>query len=779
MTAMADKVVMVVGQGAREHAIAKALVRSERAWRVLVVPGNGGLDAEALRDPRILRAPDVSLDPEELLAAAERYGAELTIVGPEAPLAAGLVDRFQHAGRRIFGPTRRAAEIETSKAFAKAFMQRHHIPTARGAAYGDYAEAKAALHALGAPVVIKASGLAAGKGVFVCDALAEAEDVLWRLMEAGELGPAGREVVIEERLEGREVSVMAVTDGKVYRLLPAARDHKRLGDGDTGPNTGGMGAYCPVPDVDMALLARIADAILAPAIAGLAAEGRPFVGVLYAGVMLTAEGPRCLEFNARLGDPEAQAILPLIETDLIDVVEACLDGRLDRLRFSVSSDATVAVVVAAPGYPGHVQPGSAVAGLEDARAHAEVYAAGVEQLSSGLAAVGGRVLTLVGRGPTLAVARNHAYRALEMIRMEGLQARRDIGLSAVEADAPGRSAYAAAGVDIEAANTAVRGMKRAVEATFTPHVLSRLGSFGGLFDARAFAHLSHPVLVASTDGVGTKTMIARALGRWDTIGRDLVGHSINDILVMGARPLFFLDYIAAGKLDPAVVTTVVVGLAEACREHGIALLGGETAEMPGVYHAGEVDLAGTIVGVVEKDHVIDGSRLEEGDLVFGLRSSGLHTNGYSLARKVLEGMDLGATPPGFSGTLGDALLAVHRPYLNEIGALWDAGVRPTGLVHVTGGGFVDNPPRILHESLAWSLDLHAWEWPPLFRLIAERGHIPTLEMARVMNLGIGMLVALRPSEVDKARALVPELVPIGAIAARPEGAPQVLFERRA
>jgi phosphoribosylaminoimidazole synthetase len=487
--------------------------------------------------------------------------------------------------------------------------------------------------------------------------------------------------------------------------------------------------------------------------------------------MLTEAGPMCLEFNARLGDPEAQAILPLIESDLLDTLEACLEGRLDAAPPRFADEAAVAVVIAAPGYPERVRPGAEVSGLEAAVRTAEVYAAGVERLTSGLAAVGGRVLSVVGRGASLEAARRRAYAAVDAVRLEGGQVRRDIGPEK-------RGAYAQAGVDIEAANAAVRGMKQAVEATFNPFVLSRLGSYGGLFDARAFAGLEHPVLVASTDGVGTKTMIAKAMGRWDTIGKDIVGHSVNDILVMGARPLFFLDYIASGRLDPAVVTTVVVGLAEACREHGIALLGGETAEMPGVYHEGEVDLAGTIVGVVDRAHIIDGRALSAGDVVFGLTSSGLHTNGYSLARKVLEGLDLASVPAGFSCTLGEALLAPHRPYLREIGALWDAGVRPTGLVHVTGGGFVDNPPRILDAALAWSLDLHAWEWPPLFRLIQERGRVPEHELARVLNLGIGLLVALRPGDAARATAILPELVPLGAIVERPPGAAQVLFEPR-
>ncbi len=751
----ADRVVLIIGSGAREHALAVAALRSPTVERVLVAPGNGGMEHDALRDARIIRVPDATYDPDELLVIADRYGVDLTIVGPEAPLAAGVVDRFKAAGRRIFGPTRMAAQIETSKAFAKAFMLRHGIPTARGAGFDSYPEARAALQGFGAPVVVKASGLAGGKGVHVCESSVDAEDALWRLMEAGELGGAGREVVIEECLVGRELSVMALTDGTTFLVLPVARDHKRLRDGDLGPNTGGMGAYSPVPDVDEALIEVIAKTIIAPAIAGLAAEGRRFVGVLYAGCMLTTDGPKCLEFNARFGDPEAQVILPRLKSDLVALIDACIGTRLSEATLEVSDETAVAVVVAAPGYPADVQPGAHVSGLELARTSAEIYSAGLALLSSGYAAVGGRVLTVVGRGADLATARTYAYRAVDALAFEGMQVRRDIGAVA--------STYAAAGVDIAAANAAVRGIGAAVRSTFNPFVLSKLGSFAGLFDAKAFAGLAHPVLVASTDGVGTKTMLARAMNRWDSIGRDLLAHSVNDILVMGARPLFFLDYIASGKLDPATVVAVVEGLAAACRELGVVLLGGETAEMPGVYHAGEVDLAGTIIGVVDKAEIIDGSQIIAGDQVFGLPSSGLHTNGYSLARKVFEGLDLASTPEGFELTLGDALLAVHRCYLSEMTKLWDAGVRPPGLVHITGGGFVDNPPRITPEGLTWSLDLHAWQWPPLFRLLQQRGGISDAEMSRVTNLGIGLLVVLHPDQVAPARELLPELVAMGSI----------------
>jgi len=339
--------------------------------------------------------------------------------------------------------------------------------------------------------------------------------------------------------------------------------------------------------------------------------------------------------------------------------------------------------------------------------------------------------------------------------------------------------YRDAGVDIDAGAEAVSRMKAAVRSTFGPRVLSDLGAFGGLFDAGGLTAGGRPVLVASTDGVGTKTKVATALGKYDTIGMDIVHHCINDILVQGAEPLFFLDYVAASKLDPAMIATIVGGCAAACREAGVALLGGETAEMPGVYAPGEFDLVGTIVGVVDRGELIDGAGLEAGDAVIGVPSAGLHTNGFSLARRIFEGWALEATPVGLSVPLGEALLAPHRCYLSEHRSLRAAGIGVRGMAHITGGGLVDNPPRMLREGLAVSLDRGTWSVPPLFELMGRIGQVPDREMARVFNMGIGMLFYVAAADTDDAlRALGPDAVRTGEIIARP-GAPVVVFEGEA
>ena len=309
------------------------------------------------------------------------------------------------------------------------------------------------------------------------------------------------------------------------------------------------------------------------------------------------------------------------------------------------------------------------------------------------------------------------------------------------------SAYAAAGVDIAAGQRATELMKTAVHATFGPEVLSGVGSFGGLFDISKLKEMAEPVLVASTDGVGTKTMVAAALNRWDTIGQDIVNHCLNDILVQGAEPLFFLDYVASSKLDPEKIAAVVGGAAQACRAAGCALLGGETAEMPGVYQPGELDLVGTIVGVVDKSKMIDGRRLQAGDAIFGLPSSGLHTNGYTLARSALAGLDWHTPRPELGQSIGEALLAVHRPYLAEIRQLWAAEVDVRGLAHITGGGLIDNPPRIFPAGLGARLHLGSWPVPPLFPLIQQQTAVFDQEMFHVFNMGLGMLLVVAAEEV--------------------------------
>jgi len=412
--------VLVVGGGGREHALVWKLAQSPRVGALWCAPGNPG--TAELAESLPLAATNV----DGLPRAAERLAVDLVVVGPEAPLAAGLADRLIAAGIPVCGPSRSASRIETSKAWAKEVMAEAGVPTARSVVVDEIGRARAALAGFGLPVVVKADGLAAGKGVVVAERREDAAAALAAFLERGALGEAGRRVVIEEHLAGEEVSVIALTDGERLALLPPARDHKRIFDGDRGPNTGGMGAYAPAPSLDATGLAEVERAILRPTLAALAGRGAPFRGALFAGLMLTGDGPKVLEFNARFGDPEAQAILPLLDGDLLSLVRGAAGE--EELPASVPSrGAAVAVTLASGGYPGAFGEGVPIRGLERVPADVLVFHAGTERAAGGeLVTAGGRVLTVVGRGEDLAAARERAYAGVDAISFRGMRLRRDI-----------------------------------------------------------------------------------------------------------------------------------------------------------------------------------------------------------------------------------------------------------------------------------------------------------------------------------------------------------------
>ena len=728
--------VLVVGGGGREHAIAWAVAKSPRCGRLFVAPGNAGTPGQ--------RVPLAADDVDALVAFATTERVDVVIVGPEAALAAGLADRLAAVDIDVFGATRLASEIEWSKSYARTFCDRHAIVGPRHATFTDLTEAQEWIDALGAPVVIKADGLAAGKGVVLPDGPTETTAALVAWLAHGP-------VVVEERLVGEEVSLLAFTDGRTIALLPPAQDHKRIGEGDRGANTGGMGAYAPAPVCPPELAAQLGQSILQRAVDGLRAEGRRYVGVLYAGLMLTADGPRVLEFNARFGDPETQVQLPLLQTDLLDVVEACVRGRLADVDLLWRDGYALTVVAAAPGYPAAPELGALISGLDSLDADAIVFHAGTAFAGDGLDGTatvtsGGRVLAATGLGATIGEARAQAYAALASIDFAGVQVRRDIGWRAIARTSGG---YAASGVDITAGNHAVELMKKAVAATYTPAVVAGVGSFGGVIDLGMLRQFDQPVLVASTDGVGTKVMAAMAAGRIATVGTDLVNHCIGDVLVQNARPLAFLDYVAASRLDPEQVASIVTNMAEACREAGIVLLGGETAEMPGVYAEGHLDVAGTMIALADRAQLLPLTTVAAGDVVLGLASSGPHTNGYSLLRRVFAGMPMDASPEPLDGTLADALLAPHRNYLAPLGPVLDAlpGVIKA-LAHITGGGLVENPVRILPPGHGIEIQLGSWPVPPLFRLVRDITGLPADELHRSLNMGIGMVAVVAPADVE-------------------------------
>ena len=413
---------LVIGSGGREHALAWKLAASPRVQMVYVAPGNAGTAAESGLE-------NVPLDAiEDLIGFARKEQVQLTVVGPEAPLAAGIVDAFRAAGLKIFGPTRAAAQLEASKDFAKQFMVRHGIPTARFATFAELNAAKAHVRANGAPVVVKADGLASGKGVVVAASVEEAERALDAMLGQRKLGAAGARVVIEEHLEGEEASFIVMCDGAHVLPLATSQDHKRLLDGDRGPNTGGMGAYSPAPVVTPEVHARIMREIILPTVAGMAKDGSPCTGFLYAGLMIDKAGnPKAIEFNCRMGDPETQPIILRLKSDLLDLLEHALAGTLDQAAAEWDRRCALGVVLAAHGYPDEPRKGDRIAGLSAPAADCRVFHAGTRLEGRDVVTNGGRVLCVTSLGDNLRIAQKRAYQAVAAVRFDGMQYRRDIG----------------------------------------------------------------------------------------------------------------------------------------------------------------------------------------------------------------------------------------------------------------------------------------------------------------------------------------------------------------
>jgi formyltetrahydrofolate-dependent phosphoribosylglycinamide formyltransferase len=972
-------VVIVVGSGGREHALAVALAKSPLIAKVLVAPGNGGTAQEAAKGEgggcckKIVNVATTTNssqgnDNASILALCHEYAphVKMVVVGPEQPLVDGLVDDLAKEYPHIlaFGPTRAAAQLEASKAFSKDFLQEHNIPTAKYKTFTNVNEAVAYVESLDESdrQVVKASGLAAGKGVLLPTSRLETIQAVHEIMSDRAFGAAGDTCVIESFLTGPEASCLAFCDGKTAKLMPAAQDHKRALDNDKGLNTGGMGAYAPAPCVTP-LLQEAIEQMCIKTVEKMAQRGTPYVGVLYAGMMLTPDGPYVLEFNCRFGDPETQVVLPLLETDLYEIMTACCQGKLDQVdvRFRENTSAAT-VVCAAKGYPEAYPKGMEITGLSAASAldsrNIKVYHAGTKVDYRGVTrCTGGRVLAVTGLGPTLKAALRMAYsgvKQLDFIDKEIspsslMHHRTDIGRRAVEkklrigvlgstrgtalipvmeacasghlhaeivaivsnkSAAPilekglalgektvlskfisakgltraqydaectaalvsagvefvllvgymrilskpftdywrgrcinvhpsllpkhaggmdlqvhqavidamekesgctihevtevvdggkiivqnrvqvddGETAeslkakvqalegpsfveaieriskqnqvisYADAGVDIVAGDKLVDIIKPLCRATRRPGCDADLGGFGGLFDLAAAGYeSSNTILIGATDGVGTKLRIAHATGKHETVGIDLVAMCVNDLIVAGGEPLFFLDYFATGHLEVAEAAAVVKGIASGCEQAGCGLIGGETAEMPSMYAPGDYDLAGFSVGAVQRDCVLP-KGVGSGDAVLGLASSGIHSNGFSLVRKLIEkeGLTYDSPCPWESQsspcTVGDSLLTPTRIYVKACLPLVKKGL-VKGMAHITGGGLLENLPRSLPDGVAASITAHP-PLPPVFKWLQQSSGLDDSEMLRTFNCGIGMVLLVSQSNVSAVKELL-------------------------
>ncbi|GAB5576294.1 trifunctional purine biosynthetic protein adenosine-3 [Prionailurus iriomotensis] len=789
--------VLVIGGGGREHTLAWKLAQSNRVKHVLVAPGNAGT---ACLEKISNTAISIS-DHTALAQFCKDENIEFVVVGPEAPLAAGIVGNLTSAGVRCFGPTAEAAQLESSKRFAKEFMDRHGIPTARWRAFTRPEEACSFIMSADFPaLVVKASGLAAGKGVIVAKSTEEACRAVQEIMQEKAYGAAGETIVIEELLEGEEVSCLCFTDGRTVVPMPPAQDHKRLLEGDHGPNTGGMGAYCPAPQaygigieytrriqkslkVSKDLLLKIKNTVLQRTVDGMQQEGMPYTGVLYAGIMLTKDGPKVLEFNCRFGDPECQVILPLLKSDLYEVIQSTFDGLLHTsLPVWLENRTALTVVMASKGYPGDYTKGVEITGFPEAQALGlEVFHAGTALKDGKVVTSGGRVLSVTAIQENLTSALEEAKKGLAAIKFEGAIYRKDIGSRAIAyLQQPRGLTYKESGVDIAAGNMLVKKIKPLAKATSRPGCDVDLGGFAGLFDLKA-AGFKDPLLACGTDGVGTKLKIAQQCNRHDTIGQDLVAMCVNDILAQGAEPLFFLDYFSCGKLDLDTTEAVVAGIARACGKAGCALLGGETAEMPDMYPPGEYDLAGFAVGAMERDQKLPHlERITEGDAVIGIASSGLHSNGFSLVRKIVAKSSLQYSSPAPDGcgdqTLGDLLLTPTRIYSHSLLPVLRSG-HVKAFAHITGGGLLENIPRVLPEKFGVDLDAQTWRIPRIFSWLQQEGHLSEEEMARTFNCGVGAVLVVSKDRTEQILRDIKqhseEAWVIGKVVACPEGSPRV------
>ncbi|KAF9040409.1 aminoimidazole ribonucleotide synthetase [Hymenopellis radicata] len=736
--------ILVIGSGGREHALCWRLSQSDLVENIFVCPGNGGTSQEKKTSNINLPADDLP----KLVEFAVQNEINLVVPGPEQPLVDGVEGLFRKVGIPVFGPSQLAARMEGSKAFSKDFMARHFIPTAQFKVFkaSQFDEAANYVKTCKHNVVLKADGLAGGKGVLIPESEEEAIAGLKDIMVSNVFGSAGSEVVIEELLVGPEISVLAFSDGYTIVPLPAAQDHKRIGEGDTGPNTGGMGAYAPAPVATPEIMNQIMTETLRPTIDGMRKEGFPFVGMLFTGFMLTPTGPKVLEYNVRFGDPETEALMLLLheDTDLAAVLLACAEHRLDSVSISIRPGFAVSVILASQGYPGSYPKGKEIQ-IENVPSGVVVFHAGTTNKNDAIVTAGGRVIAVSAFASSIQDAVDLVYKGVDRISFEGKTLRRDIAHRALKAaeHTPEGLTYAQAGVSVDAGNALVDAIKPYVRATRRTGADAEIGGFGGIFDLKAVGY-TDPILVSGTDGVGTKLRVAVDVGVHDLVGIDLVAMSVNDLLVQGAEPLYFLDYYGCSRLDVDIATQVVKGIAEGCRQANCALIGGETAEMPGMYQEGDYDLAGFAVGAVERHLILPRQNITEGDILLGVSSSGPHSNGFSLIRKIVSvsGLEYSSPCPWDSTTtLGRALLEPTRIYIKQLLPAAQAGLIK-GMSHITGGGFLENIPRVLPKTLGCYVDASKWDLPPVFRGAPRNG--------RTFNNGIGMVLIVDPKNLAAA-----------------------------
>ncbi|KAJ7320540.1 hypothetical protein JRQ81_020051 [Phrynocephalus forsythii] len=741
---MADRV-LVIGSGGREHALAWKLAQSPHVKQVLVAPGNAG----TANDGKISNSAVLISNHALLAQFCKDHNIGFVVAGPETLLAAGIVDDLIAAGIRCFGPTAKVAHLGTDRHFTNVFLDEHGIPTARWKAFSDLQEACTFIKNTDFPaLVIKPSGFSAKKGVIFTSNREEACKVTQEILQDNIVGHKGKTVIIEEFLKGEEISCLCFVDGVTFSLMPLVHVQKPLLDGDQGPSTTGMGAYSPVPQIPEVLLAKIKDMLLQHVLDSMKQKGMSYAGVLQMDFMLTKDGVKVLNIDCHFGDPQCQVVLQLLKHDFYEVIQRALEGRLCESPLAWSENCTaVSIVMASEGYPESCNKGQEITGLgQIMELGLQVFHGATTLKGDKVLVNGGRVLTITAVRQDLHSALEDAYKGIAAIYFVGAFYRKDIGYPALKFLRPSGYKEMTGNVFQPLAATAVS------QCIFDFFFLSFAGSRGhqedipAFFDLRASDYLD-PILVSQTKGIGAKAKIAQLYNKHDMIGQDLVALCVNDILLHGAEPLFFVYHFSCGKLDDGIAHTITDGISKACEHAGCAVLGTKINEMSDTYTPGDYNLVGFVVGAVErKMRLPQPERIVDGDLLIGIGSSGLHSQGFSFVRKMLLTSSfhyLSLVPGGCNTqTIGELLLTPSKIYSKALLPVLRSG-NVKACIPIAEKGFTGSFSQILPEQLSVVLDARRWKIPSIFSWLQQEGNFSEGEMIQMFNCGIGAVLVVQ------------------------------------
>ena len=794
---MLEKNVLIIGTGGREHAIAEALTLKSNQFKTNLFFTGNSINPGILKNSEKYKR--CALDRYDLI---DRFISEqkinYVIIGPEAPLAAGIVDNFSYKRNKnlfCFGPKCSFSKVESSKSYCRQIMNKYEMSkySPEHIIFDTANKTSNQIHSVFNCIeyihklekkngyVIKNDNLCGGKGVFVSDEHVNLESALVKCKRFFE---TCKNFLIEEKLSGPEFSLMTLSDGNSCKHFPIAVDFKRAYEKDKGPNTGGMGSICfsnnNVPFLTQEQIneaQRVNEKMLDALKKENNNEG--YVGILYGSFMLTESGIKVIEYNCRFGDPECLNLLSLLKTPFIDVVAACAEQKLNEIELEFSDECSICKYFVPQNYPDNPDKHELldidlISKIADENNLLVRYASvnyDSESVNKKCISLGSRTFAFVSLNKDHVVAYNNIEKGMKSFfdTNKKFWWRKDIGKPSEFWERKSFSFYKNAGVNIEVGDEAVRKIKKHLESTWGNEVASKFGDFSGLISLNHRNFNDSSLLVASIDGVGTKThLIMDKLGinGLFSLGKDLVNHCVNDTLVKGSKPLLFMDYIASAKLDPECIEKFVSGVAEACKESECALIGGETAEMPGTYFPDALDLVGAMIGTVDKKDLIEGHlNIYESNVIIGLKSSSPHTNGYSLIRKLL-------TKNSASAKVIQELLTPHRNYYpliqkleksdsnSEVLNTWQSKI--LGMCHITGGGFPGNVPRVLPTGLCAKIKWDSWEKPDWYKWVLDCG--VTLDESReVFNCGVGMMLFVKKENVEQILADLQEGFVMGSV----------------